>query len=136
MSIEPGRARYVSLTTFRASGEGVSTPVWIAPTVAGLGEPGDLVVISELDTWKVKRLRKDSRVELRPCDMRGRVEADALAQVAAGIAAEPEEVRLVKRAISDKYGWWYHAFAAVERVMVRVRPSYPARAGIIITLDS
>ncbi len=59
--------RYLSLTTFRKSGEPVATPVWVA------GDGDALVVISEGPAGKVKRLRADPRVELRPCTIRGRI---------------------------------------------------------------
>ena len=61
-----GDEPFVSLTTFRASGAPVSTPVWIGT------EGEDLVVLTPLDSGKVKRLRANPRVELRPCDRRGR----------------------------------------------------------------
>ena len=67
-----GEARYVSLTTFRRSGEGVATPVWCAPL------PGDRIgVWTNATSWKVRRLAHDPRVTLRPCDRRGRVADDA-----------------------------------------------------------
>jgi len=67
-----GDERFVSLTTFRRSGEAVSTPVWV-------GRDGDaLVVTTPRDSGKVKRLRSDDRVELRPCSRSGRV-ADGVA---------------------------------------------------------
>ena len=62
-----GHERFVSLTTFRRNGEGVATPVWVA-------RDGDaLVVITPEGTGKLRRLRRDDRVTLRPCDRRGRV---------------------------------------------------------------
>ena len=61
--------RFISLTTFRRSGEPVPTPVWIA-------RDGDtLVVTTPAESGKVKRLRHHSRVELRPCSRTGRVPA-------------------------------------------------------------
>ena len=62
-----GRQEFVSLTTFRRTGASVATPVWIAPD-------GDvLVVTTPVESGKVKRLRPDPRVELRPCSRRGAV---------------------------------------------------------------
>ncbi|WP_083283303.1 PPOX class F420-dependent oxidoreductase [Humibacillus sp. DSM 29435] len=90
--------QYVSLTTFRKTGVGVPTAVWIA-------RDGDQLVVTTVDkTGKVKRLHNNPAVELRPCDMRGNVADGAptysgTAQVVrdtAGIAA-------VKQAIARKY---------------------------------
>ncbi|GGL02309.1 PPOX class F420-dependent oxidoreductase [Salinibacterium xinjiangense] len=62
-----GSERFVSLTTFRRSGVGVSTPVWIA-------RDGDsLVVTTPASSGKVKRLRNSSRVQLQPCNRMGKV---------------------------------------------------------------
>ena len=52
--------KFVSLTTFRKNGVGVPTPVWI-------GRDGDaLVVTTPVGSGKVKRLRRNCTVELRP----------------------------------------------------------------------
>ena len=61
------RAGYVSLTTYRKDGTPVATPVWHAV------HDGEVFIISNLDAWKVKRIRNNSRVELRPCNVRGTV---------------------------------------------------------------
>jgi PPOX class probable F420-dependent enzyme len=68
---EIGRSKYVSLTTYRKDGTAVATPVWHA--MAG----GELLVVTEASAWKVKRIRKDSRVVVTVCDLRGRTAPDA-----------------------------------------------------------
>ena len=62
--------RFVLLTTFRRSGEPVSTPVWIARDAAGP------MVTTPKKSGKVRRLRNDDRIELRPCNRMGRVEGE------------------------------------------------------------
>ncbi|GAB3260641.1 PPOX class F420-dependent oxidoreductase [Alteromonas gracilis] len=90
--------RYVALTTFRRDGTPVATPVWIAP----LGE--ELVVITLDETWKVRRLQRDPRVEVRPCDVRGRVAPDAATYAGTGrVLRDPAEVDGVRRAMDAKY---------------------------------
>ena len=62
-----GSARYVSLTTFKRDGNPVSCPVWIAPALSGSPFRSDeLVFVSLADSFKVKRLRRNSRVAFRP----------------------------------------------------------------------
>jgi PPOX class probable F420-dependent enzyme len=57
--------KYLLLTTFRKDGTAVATPVWVA-------RDGDrLVAWSAANAGKVKRIRRDGRVELAPCDVRG-----------------------------------------------------------------
>jgi uncharacterized protein len=59
--------RFISLTTFRRSGVAVSTPVWV-------GRDGDaLVVLTPAGSGKVRRLRHDPRVQIRPCGRFGAV---------------------------------------------------------------
>ena len=66
-----GQSRYISLTTYRKDGTAVATPVWHAMNGA------ELIIVSDDDAWKVKRIRNDSRVVVTVCDMRGRIAPDA-----------------------------------------------------------
>ncbi|EAP98157.1 hypothetical protein JNB_14373 [Janibacter sp. HTCC2649] len=122
-----GEQQYVELTTFRRNGTPVATPVWIAP------DGDDLLIVTVDDTGKTKRLAHTARVELRPCDMRGRVDTDApryaaRARVERGEAA----VARVKKAVGAKYGWWYRALTLFEPVLDRL-PGRKVRAAIIVT---
>ena len=56
---------FVSITTFKRDGTPVSVPVWCA------ADNGSLLVFSEADSWKVKRIRRDPHVRLAPCSARG-----------------------------------------------------------------
>jgi uncharacterized protein len=120
--------RYVSLTTFRRSGQPVATPVWIAR------DGDELVVITVDGVGKTKRLAHTSRVQLRPCDMRGTVPDGAPAHDGtATVVRAPQEVAAVKRAIGAKYplARLGDAAAALVSVVVKRKP----RAGIRIVLD-
>ena len=59
-------AKYCLLTTYRASGEAVSTPVWFAVD----GE--SLLICTDDPSGKVRRLRRSSRAAVAPCTLRGR----------------------------------------------------------------
>ncbi len=110
MSDEP----FVSLTTFRASGKPVSTPVWIGR------EAGAVVMLTPLDAGKVKRLRANPRVELRPCDRRGRVQQGApLLSTVAEILEQPDEVDRVRGVMRRKYGIEYRIFMVIEALVRR-----------------
>lgn len=67
MPEELRRGRYISLTTYRKNGTGVATPVWYAV------EGSELYAWTRTDSWKVKRLRNDPRVEVAVCDLRGNI---------------------------------------------------------------
>jgi uncharacterized protein len=93
---------FVSLTTYRRSGAAVSVPVWIAPASDA---SGGLLVTTTERSGKVKRLRHDRRVQLRPCDRRGAVAADAPAVSAqADVVGAAGDVRRLREAIRAKYG--------------------------------
>jgi uncharacterized protein len=64
---EISRESYISLTTYRKDGTAVATPVWF------VANGPELLVISNADAWKVKRIRNNSRVMVTVCDFRGRV---------------------------------------------------------------
>ncbi|GAA2158394.1 hypothetical protein FHX52_2420 [Humibacillus xanthopallidus] len=119
--------RYVSLTTFRRSGEPVATPVWVA-------RDGDELVVITIDgVGKTKRLAHTSRVELRECDMRGTVPDSAPTHHGtARVVRSPEEIADVKRAIGKKYllARIGDAFRPLTSRVVKDKP----RAGIRIAL--
>jgi len=103
---------YISLTTFRKTGVGVSTPVWF-------GEEGDkLYVMTRSDMGKAKRIRNNPRVRVAPCTVRGKVtgpEFDASARI-----LPPEQHAQARPAINRKY-WaarlpliWYRTDTYIE----------------------
>lgn len=113
-----GRRRYVSLTTFRRSGVPVATAVWIAPA-------GDaLAVVTDTTAGKAKRLRNNTAVVIRECDVRGRVRPGAVAvDGVAELVTDPVQQPPLLAALERKYGWQLRAYDAVERALRRIRPS-------------
>jgi PPOX class probable F420-dependent enzyme len=92
------RARYVSLATFRKSGDAVATPVWCAE------EDGDFFVFSAGDAGKVKRLKNGSRARLAVCDARG----GSLGEwhdAEACLIDDPPEIERALGALRRKYGF-------------------------------
>ena len=106
-----GDERFISLTTFRRSGDPVSTPVWMA-------RDGDhLIVTTPQDSGKVKRLRNSGRVELRPCDRMGRVRTDEVAiSGEASVLDDAASLKHLAAAFSKKYGFEYRLFMLIERL--------------------
>ncbi|NJL95179.1 MAG: PPOX class F420-dependent oxidoreductase [Anaerolineae bacterium] len=88
----------MSLTTFRKTGVGVPTPVWFAE------EDGKLYVITQQNSGKVKRIRNNSRVEIAPCTMRGKVTGPAQEAFAREISLDDEPTRAhADRILNRKY---------------------------------
>lgn len=92
-------AKYVALTTFRRSGDPVTTAVWTVRHGDGWA------CTTGSESGKVKRLRHTARVELAPCDMRGNVAAGAPRFTGtARVVEDPAEYDTVRRAVAKKYG--------------------------------
>jgi uncharacterized protein len=70
--------KYLSLETFKKSGEGVRTPVWFAadPDKRLYSSETKLYVYTVANMAKVKRIRNNGRVRIAPCNMRGKVEGE------------------------------------------------------------
>ncbi|HVN06661.1 MAG TPA: PPOX class F420-dependent oxidoreductase [Bryobacteraceae bacterium] len=97
--------KYISLTTFRKSGVGVSTPVWFGE------EDGKLYVMTRSDMGKTKRVRNNGKVQVAPCTIRGKVtgpQFDATARI-----LPPADHARARATINRKYWmaripliWW------------------------------
>jgi uncharacterized protein len=109
-------SRFVSLTTFRRSGAAVSTPVWVGR--AG----GSLVVLTPVGSGKVKRLRHDPRVEIRPCGRFGKV-PDGAEPVAgtAELREDPADVERARSTIRRTYPLESRLVLGIERLVERFR---------------
>lgn len=90
-------AKYVQLTTFRRDGSPVASPLWAAID----GER--LVMWTVTDSWKVKRLRRDSRVVVQACNARGRKLEGAPVEGTAEIL-DDAGTQHVREVIMKKYG--------------------------------
>lgn len=106
--------KFVALTTFKRNGDGVAAPVWIV-------SDGDrLVVWTPADSWKVKRLRRDSRVTLVPCGRRGKVNDGAVpVDGTAEVVDDPSVVSRIEAALKAKYGYEYRVVTLIERIAAR-----------------
>lgn len=94
---ELGRARYISLTTYRRDGTGVATPVWVVRA------DDELWVWTRSDSWKVKRLCRDSRVRVVVCDVRGRVAPGAVTCDGTARLLPDTEMPRLRKLLGRKY---------------------------------
>ena len=109
-----GASDFIQLTTFRRTGEGVPTPVWVVPDGDGLA------VSTPAGTGKLKRLAHTPRVTVAECSRRGRVADGAVAMEAvATVMTDPAEADRVGRLLAHKYGLQFTVFMLVERFVVR-----------------
>jgi PPOX class probable F420-dependent enzyme len=121
--------KYVQITTFTKDGRPKTVPIWIAD----LGD--DTVGFTTGGTsWKAKRMRATSRVELRPSDSRGRVH-DGAPVVTGTAQLSQDRFDLVHGAIKAKYGWQVPAIGAVYRIGRLFGRGHVTDTGVVITLD-
>ncbi|MFP8879964.1 MAG: PPOX class F420-dependent oxidoreductase [Myxococcota bacterium] len=107
------RKPYISLVTFRRSGDAVQTPVWFA------AYDGKLYVFSEADAWKVKRLRNDQRVRVAACSVRGRVSGEWFEGKGSRIE-DPATEQRAYAALRAKYGWKMRLTDFVSKLAGRI----------------
>jgi len=126
--LDLARERFVLLTTFRASGAPVSTPVWV-------GRDGDaLVVLTPSHSGKVKRLRADPRVQVQPCGRFGAVRDGAPAVPAtAEIREAPSDVTRARQVVRAAYPVESRLVLGIERLAERLR-GRPATARLALHL--
>ncbi len=118
-----GEPRYLSLTTRRRDGSLASTPVWV---VSDNGRR--LLVWTGAATWKARRIRRDPRVLVAACTMRGRERGPRLEGTARILGAEGRD--LVVPLLRRKYGWQRRLLELTSRLQ---RGPRPAQAYIEIT---
>ena len=87
--------KYLSLTSFRKSGQPVKTPLWFAE------EDGRFFFMTRDDSWKFKRIRNNPAVKIAPCTIRGRVTGP---EMAARVRIMPQsEWEIARRGLKRKY---------------------------------
>ena len=117
------RARYVLLTTFRKDGTPVPTPVWCVGLAGGLG------IWTAPGAGKVKRVKRDGRVLLVPCSVRGRP-IGASVEGNARLLTEAE-LPALDAALIAKYGIQMHLASLGARLQGR-----RTQAGLGVTVHT
>jgi PPOX class probable F420-dependent enzyme len=91
-------ARYINLESFKKNGDGVKTPVWHATL------DDKVVLFSEGQAFKVKRVRNNPRVRVAECDVRGKV-LGPWYEGTAKVVDDPGREAAAYKALRQKYGW-------------------------------
>ena len=97
----PGK--YLSLTSYKRDGTGVSTPVWFVI------DEGRLLVMTDPQSLKVKRIRRNPNVTIAPCTATGRLRGEPT-------PAQAELLPDSERARFDQL--MAHKYSRVERVVL------------------
>lgn len=121
---------YLSIETFRANGIGVRTPVWFAVAAQGASDAGrrGLYIYTTADSGKAKRIRRNGKVRIAPCDVRGTVTGPWLDAVAEIVTGDRHQEGM--RRLNRKYWPWKQIlnlsaclFRRHDRVVIEIRPS-------------
>jgi len=110
-------AAFVSLTTYRKSGDGVSSPLLFV-------DVGDkLILYTNHDSGKVKRIRNNGDVQVAPCKANGELTGSALS-ARARIVTDPVEDKQALAAVIAKHTFIIRMFELINglrgKKMVRI----------------
>ncbi len=103
--------KYLAIQSYRKNGEAVTTPVWFVEN------QGTLYVRTDNDTGKFKRIRRNPKIRIAPCNARGTPKGpwvEAQARIVTGEEAE-QAYQLLKR----KYGLQYRTVRFIGRLQRR-----------------
>jgi len=111
--------KYLNLESFKRDGTPVQTPLWFAE------EDGLLYIYTLAYAWKVKRIRRNPRVRIAPCTMRGKVTGQWVEAEATIVDAETAEhghaLLLQKYRWKKRLGNIFSALMKRERVVMTIR---------------
>ena len=116
--------KYISIETYRKTGDPVRTPVWFVE------ENGELFVRTDSDTGKMKRIRNNSRVRVAVCNIHGSIKGSWVNGEAR--TTDMESSKHVFSLLKKKYGTFYRLVRFTERfsrnkskavsLAIRIRP--------------
>ena len=127
-SLFPGR--YLSLTSFKADGTGVVTPLWF------VSDGERLFALTDLNSAKVRRMRHDPRVLVAPCRASGKLRGEPLS-ARAEVLTESADLERVHKLLTERYRISYRTVMLMYRLgrRLRGRSSVADGAAVAITVD-
>jgi uncharacterized protein len=121
-----GKAEHIALTTFRADGRPVTTPVWAAEC------DGRLLIWTPGRSAKARRIRRTPRVTVAVCDSSGELRGPAALGTARLLPRSGR--RAARRAMAASYGLRFHWFRLVLQLS-RLRRAGGSPVAIEIALS-
>jgi PPOX class probable F420-dependent enzyme len=91
-----GAGTYLSVTSFRADGTPVATPVWL------VRRDDELLVLTQSASAKVKRIVANPSVLVAPCDSRGTLLGEQVAAIAR--LQDPVQTLVTADLLEHRYG--------------------------------
>lgn len=122
--------KYVAFTTYRKNGEAKSSPVWIADI--GNGQVG---FTTSSSSWKVKRLKNDSRVTIQPSDSKGNPTEGSEVLSGTATAVQGTDFDRVAAIVKGKYKMQYTMITMVGKAAKLIGKGSGTDTAILIDLD-
>lgn len=92
------QAEYINLRSYKRDGAAIDTPVWCAPL------DSKLVIFTLRETYKVKRVQRNPKVQVAQCDVRGKL-FGPWHDATCNVVDDSERERRAYAALTEKYGW-------------------------------
>jgi PPOX class probable F420-dependent enzyme len=103
------KSKYLLLTTFTKDGRPKPTAIW------GVPDGDRLLIITDDESWKVKRIRNTPRVTIAKSGSLGKPKSEGVEAIARVLPKS--ETRQVYNAVLRRY--WYHAWWFLPHSIVR-----------------
>ena len=117
--------QYISLRSYRKNGTPADTPVWVAPL------DGKLMVFTLADSYKVKRIARNPKVQIAKCDVRGKILGDWHDGTCVAVERGSDEEKRTYASFNRKYGLVMRLGTVMSTLVGRARK----RLVLAITLD-
>jgi uncharacterized protein len=124
----PGR--FLNVTSFRRDGSGVATPLWF------VSDGRRLFALTDLNSAKVRRIRRNPRVLVASCRADGKLRSEPL-PARAEVLTDTPELERVQRLLIERYKLSYRLVMLVYRLGRRLRGqrSLADGAALAITVE-
>lgn len=123
-------SKYILFGTFRRDGTIVRTPTRV------VAFKGGCAFTTDADSYKVKRLGRDPRVEVVPCDIRGRVRDGVALRTGIGRLPNEADAQRVESLVRRKYPIGWAILIAPSRLVASLRGRRGAGSvAVAFTLD-
>ena len=123
----PGR--FLSVTSFKRDGTGVATPVWF------VSDGRRLFALTDLQSAKVRRVRRNPRVLVAPCRADGKLRREPV-PAHAEVLTSTVDLEHVQKLLLERYRITYRLVMVAYRLgrRVRGRSSVADGAALAITV--
>jgi uncharacterized protein len=118
--------KYLSVTSFKRDGTGVATPVWFVI------ETGRLLVKTDQQSFKAKRIRRNPAVMIAPCSASGRLHGDPIPAQAELLAES--ELDHVEQLMARKYRIARVLILPLYRAVQRLRGAPVPTAEVVLAI--